>query len=142
MNWGHKITLSFIAFAAFIIYMVVGAFRQNVDLVTDDYYAQEIAYEAKMIKKANFNKLESKPKVVANKGGISLDFFENKVENGSVYFYHPSREIFDQTIDLKLDDKGRQNIPRGNLVAGLYRINLQWTSDGKEYFHQETIFIQ
>lgn len=142
MNWGHKITLSFIAFAAFIIYMVVGAFNRDIDLVTDDYYAKEIAYESKMRQKANYNQLVVKPEVVAHKDEVIIDFKELNVESGEIHFYHPSREIFDQNLDLNLDHEGKQKIDRKLLTAGLYRANLTWQAGGREYFHQQTIFIQ
>ena len=38
MNWGKGVTIAFVLFVGFIMFMVVGAFRQNFDLVADDYY--------------------------------------------------------------------------------------------------------
>lgn len=142
MNWGHKITLAFIAFAAFIFYIVIGSFRQNVDLVTDDYYAQEIAYETKMRQKANFKALTSKPSILVSPKAITINFNGNHVEAGNIHFYHPSREIFDQNLEIDLNTEGKQTVSREQLVAGLYRVNLTWTGEGKEYFHQETIFVR
>ena len=53
MNWGHKIVMTFIVFAAIIISMVVISMRQDVSLVAADYYKQELAYTEQM------NKLEN-----------------------------------------------------------------------------------
>ena len=54
MNWGKGVTIAFILFVGFIMFMVVGAFRENFDLVSDDYYLEEINYQDKINQKANF----------------------------------------------------------------------------------------
>ena len=47
-NWGYKIVLVYCVFVAGILYLVVQSSRQQMDLVTDDYYAQEIKYQEKI----------------------------------------------------------------------------------------------
>ncbi len=47
-NWGYKIVLVYSVFVAGILYLVVQSSRQQMDLVTDDYYAQEIRYQEKI----------------------------------------------------------------------------------------------
>lgn len=143
MNWGHYITISFILFAAFIMYMVVKAFSVNIDLVTEDYYAQEIAYEGKMIQKANFENLGASIKVTQTDQGVEL-YFPEEIQSpeGEIHFYHPSRKIFDKKISIALDDSRKQMMDRDELVAGRYHVKITWTSAGKEYFQQTAIYIK
>ena len=131
MNWGHKITLAILLFVAFIGYMVVRAFQENIDLVSDDYYAREISFEDKMRQQANFNVLEDPPTVP---GTSHVD--------GIIHFYHPSRELFDKYYELSIAEDRSFVVNRNDLVAGLYRVNMTWRSDDKEYFQQESLFIQ
>jgi len=143
MNWGHYITIAFILFATFIMYMVISAFNVNIDLVADDYYAQEIAYENKMIQKRNFKDLGKEIGVVLTKEGVLFEFpTELNVSSGEIYFYHPSRKIFDNKHSIQLDKSNKQLISRKNLVAGRYRVNISWESDEKVYFQQASIFVK
>ena len=141
MNWGNKIALSFILFAAFIGYMVVKAFQEDFDLVAEDYYAQEINYQQKLNKLSNASE-SGKEVQVSQKGGEVLLTFPDKRTSGKIHFYHPSRKIFDRTFEIRLADGLTQKIDRSELMAGSYRVNISWTTGGKEFYQQSRIYIQ
>lgn len=142
MNWGHKITITFILFAAFILYMVVRAFQEDIDLVSEDYYAQEIAHEGKMQQIANFNDLDQKVEMKQLAQHIMLTFPKQSVATGQIHFYHTSRKIFDKTFAIALDENFQQQVAKTDLVSGNYRVKITWNADGKDYFQQEQIFVQ
>ena len=140
MNWGNRIVVAFVLFAAFIGYMVVKAFQEDFDLVAEDYYAQEINYEQKMVKLANAESLGKK--VDSRQEAKNLVFkFPDRNVSGTVQFYHPSREIFDKTFDIT-PSEGLQVISKQELIPGNYRININWNADGKDYLQESKIFIQ
>lgn len=142
MNWGNSIILAFVLFAIFILYMVVQAFNQNVDLVAENYYALEINYQKKLEQKSNLAKLSQRVKVDLEPSSIILTFPKNQTPVGEIHFYHPARKIFDYKITIATDTLNKQFINKEALVVGNYRINISWESDGKEYFQQEKISIQ
>ena len=142
MNWGNGIFLSFVLFAAFIIYIVVRSYGENVDLVADDYYAQEINYQQKLQQKANTSKLGEKVLIQQVDGKITLTFPGTQNPKGEIHFYHPSRKLFDKKYSIRLDDENTHYVSRKELVAGAYRVNITWNSDGEEYFQQDKIFIR
>ena len=45
MNWGKWIIVSFVLFAAFIGILVVICVRQDISLVSKNYYQEELAYQ-------------------------------------------------------------------------------------------------
>ena len=45
MNWGKSIVLSFVLFAAFIVTLVTVCLRQDISLVSKEYYKEELQYE-------------------------------------------------------------------------------------------------
>ncbi len=53
MNWGKSIVLVFIVFAGFIGAMIYQMCRQRIDLVRDDYYQSEIAYQQQINRLTN-----------------------------------------------------------------------------------------
>ncbi len=142
MNWGNKIILVFIFFAAFILFMVVRAFQEHSDLVAEDYYAQEIGYQKKMQQKANLAKSGERVQLTLLSEGVILQFPASHEPNGEIHFYHPSRKLFDQKIPIRLDDKNSQRVDSEKLLLGMYRVNITWESNGMEYFQQEKIYLQ
>ncbi|MDZ7847906.1 MAG: FixH family protein [Owenweeksia sp.] len=53
LNWGTGIAIVLILFAISMGYAVYKAVQQNYDLVTTDYYAEELAYQEKIDQKKN-----------------------------------------------------------------------------------------
>ena len=140
MNWGNRIVLVFVAFAAFIGYMVVRAFQEDFDLVAEDYYAQEINYQDKLNKLSNAAG-EGKSVLVKQRNGEIALTFPDKEAEGTIHFYHPSSKIFDRNFQITLKD-GVQNIDRSELIAGSYRVNITWKANDMDYFQQSSIYIQ
>ncbi len=140
MNWGNKIVLAFVCFAAFIGYMVTKAFQEDFDLVAEDYYAQEINYQQKLVKKANTREFGQVVEIQQGREYVLLDFADVKA-TGTIQFYHPSREIFDKTYDIELVG-GVQKIAKQDLVPGNYRININWTTNGHDFLQESKIFLQ
>ena len=115
----------------------------DVDLVTDDYYARELAYEDKIIQKANFEKLNVDIEIEQNEIGIMIDF-PSEIANpsGEIYFYHPSKQLFDRRFPIDVDSLGIQYIDRNEIVAGKYHIHLTWEENDKAYFFQKILLIR
>ena len=61
INWGTAIIISFIAFICFILFFVIRMStdnRANHDLVTEEYYKAELAYQKEIdAEKSNFPKI-------------------------------------------------------------------------------------
>ena len=54
-NWGTGITIFFLSFVVFMLFMAYKCFQTDFDLVTEDYYAKELVYQ-ETIKKLNNEK--------------------------------------------------------------------------------------
>lgn len=140
MNWGNKIALAFLCFAAFIGYMVVKAFQEDFDLVAEDYYAQEINYQQKLEKLAN-TESSGKHVTIAQQQDRLVIHFPDKEATGTIHFYHPSRKQFDKLFDIALV-KGTQTVAKKDLIPGNYRVNINWQAGGKAFLQESKIFIQ
>ena len=140
MNWGNRIVIAFVCFAAFIGYMVVRAFQEDFDLVAEDYYAKEIAYQDKLDKLSNAAKDQQLVTIDQTAQAIILEFSE--AAKGEIQFYHPSRKLFDRSFEISLNSAFQQSIDKEELVPGNYRINISWEMKGKEYLQQTSIYVQ
>jgi hypothetical protein len=143
MNWGKSIVLSFILFAAFIGTLVTVCLRQDISLVSKDYYKEELQYDNQLIRLKNVSQLESKPiiKVLENKTiQITFDRFVD-MENGELRLFRPSDSSKDKKYSLVPTANATQEFSTTDLTPGMYRAKMQWTMNGKEFFLEEVIFI-
>lgn len=143
MNFGGKIVILYLSFVALILTLVFNCYSMDVDLVSSDYYAQEINFQQKinainnekqLIKSITHNLNNKNIVFEIDSALITKDF------NGTITFFRPSDSKKD--IKLKMNfNKNQQVIETKQLVHGVYKIQLSWTSNQKNYFKEDVIFI-
>ncbi|SMD31966.1 FixH protein [Reichenbachiella faecimaris] len=144
MNWGKSIVLTFVLFAVLIITMVTISMQHDVNLVADNYYEEELAYEDQMNRIRNFEALKDKPTIVRNGDKIVLSFpvqIARQIESGEVHFFRPSDHGVDKKIKIKLNNQYQQSFPASVFNAGLWKTKLRWKSENKEYFFEQQIVL-
>lgn len=148
MNWGNKITVVLILFVTGMGYMVYVCMKQtDIQLVTKDYYEQEVNYQQVIDKKNNYSGLTQKPQLVEDlhSGNYLLDF--SRLENhglvkGSLVFFRPSQSHSDTKIDIQLDKDGKQWIDKSQFMAGKWIVKLDWKDESSEYFNEQVLWVQ
>jgi hypothetical protein len=144
VNWGTGIVIVFVIFMSATISTAVYLMNQDVNLVADDYYDQEIKYQQQIDRIKRTNKLDEKNIIVFNGTTINVTIPEslmNRDLTGEIYFYRPSDEKSDIKIPLYTDSLGVQVIPVSSLVKGLWSVKVNWIAGEVEYFVEERIFI-
>ncbi|SHJ66801.1 FixH family protein [Pseudozobellia thermophila] len=143
INWGTAIVLAFVAFISFIMFFVVRMStdnRANHDLVTEEYYRDELGYQKEIDAEENANK-NARISVVKSDEGLTLtfpeDFEYNKIK-GTVSLYRPSNKHLDFDLDLSLSNK-HLLIPDNRLLGGRWDIKVFWEYDGEAYLHKESL---
>lgn len=147
MNWGHKIAIAISIFIAFMVGTVIWAFQQDVNLVAENYYEEEIAYQKQIDKIKNTNRLLEKPTVnYRNVDDIVELVFPQRLLNkkikGELHFFRPSDFKKDRKFELQLDEEGKQFISVATLQPGSWKVKLRWNDLDKEYFDEVNIYIQ
>lgn len=148
MNWGTKIIIVMSVFVAGIFYMVFTCMRQtDIQLVASDYYEQEIVYQNVIDKENNFQALTSKPtftdELSLNKFKVDFSMLSNyKKIQGSIKFFRPSDSKLDFMVDVKPGDNGIQWIEKNHLKPGKWVIKLEWNDGTKDYYNEQTMFLQ
>lgn len=144
MNWGWKIVLAFSLFGVFIGYLVFRSFQTNIDLVADDYYQQELAYQQRIDQLANSRSL-AQPLTFAQRGQQLVVQFPGNLTDavtGEIQLFRPSDARDDRLFMIALDSQQQQVIATDRLVKGHYKIRVNWTSGDEAYYTEEAIFIQ
>ncbi len=138
MNWGNKLVLVFVAFAALIGTLVYKSVNTKYELVSKDYYKDELRYQDKIDGKANADKL-SGLSIIQNKESITVvmpkELVGHKIE-GELWFYCPTDAVKDKKIPLNITVENFQIIPKEEVVKGNYRLKLSW-KEGLENFYIE-----
>ncbi len=137
-NWGTGIVVAIIAFIGFIMYFVITMSTDNSyshDLVTDQYYQQELKYQDEINAEINANKLEEKLSIVKTNKGLTVNFpkyFTPKNISGKVFLYRPSSKQLDFEIPISIS-KSYLLVPEQRLVDGRWNIKILWKYKNKDY---------
>ncbi|MBT8310759.1 MAG: FixH family protein, partial [Flavobacteriaceae bacterium] len=123
INWGTGIVIAFIAFISFIMYFVINMNinkKYDHDLVTDDYYKEELKFQNDIDKEKNAKDLESNITWKKTDKGLLLafpEYLDFKKIKGKVFLYRPSNKQFDFEIPISLSDYNLL-IPDNRLLDG------------------------
>lgn len=143
-SWGTGIIITFIVFMTITLSTVIYMMNQDVNLVADDYYDQEIKYQQQIDRIERTNKLEKENIISYNGTMVIIELPSNlKQENvkGEIHFYRPSDSADDLKIPLTVDSLGAQIIPVTALAKGLWTVKINWTYSGMEYFNEKRIIL-
>jgi hypothetical protein len=142
MNWGKWIIVAFIMFAGFIATLVTVCMRQDISLVSKDYYTDELAYQEQIVRINNANALTEKPIITATDKSLDVDYTAlGNFENGVIKLFRPSDPEMDKTFPLEASATHKSSFPIGHLAKGMYRARLQWRMNGEEYFIETVVNI-
>lgn len=146
INWGTGVVIAFIAFISFIMYFVISMNindKYDHDLVTDDYYKQELEFQNDIDKERNAISLDENITWIKQDSGIVLNFPKSIPANdinGKVILYRPSNKNFDFELPIKLDNHSLL-IPKDKLLEGRWNIKVDWSYSGKNYLYKKEITL-
>lgn len=144
VNWGTAIVIAFVGFIGFIMYFVISMStdkKYDHDLVTEDYYQEELKYQSDIDKEASAKSLTKNITHERTEDGIVLKFPENlKTQNidGKVFLYRPSNKQLDFEIPISLSNHNLL-IPDKRLLDGRWNIKVYWTHNKKDYLYKADI---
>ncbi|HRE11793.1 MAG TPA: FixH family protein [Ignavibacteria bacterium] len=143
MSWGKGIVVVFIVFFLGIGVMVYRSMTRNIDLVTNNYYEKELKYQEQIDKINRTNSLEEGVKVEFNGREIIINYPAGRKDvTGEISFYKPSDAKSDFKINIEPTAEMKQVLSTDNLHKGLWKVQINWAMDGKDYFNEEKIMIQ
>ncbi|MCW9038171.1 FixH family protein [Altibacter sp.] len=144
INWGTGLAIGMVLFIGFIMFMVITMStddRYDYDLVTEEYYKKELAYQQEIDAESNlkdFSKAILGRKVAE---GWQLTFPEEidvtKLQ-GKVFLYRPSNKQLD--FDLPIEVSGYNLlIPDERLLDGRWNITMALRYNDKDYLYKAEI---
>lgn len=141
-NWGHGIVVFLVIFFILAFSFIFFSLQQQNDLVVDDYYPKEIAYQEHIDKVQNMELLGEFILQEKEADMLILSFPDtlNKSISGEIFIYRPSDESMDQKHSIKLDSNKRQMISTAGIEGGRYLIKIDFEHDGTAYYQEMYYF--
>lgn len=144
--WPYAIVVCMILFMAYIAMFVYKAMNQDVDLVSKDYYEQEIKYQDQIEK---VKRTQALGDVMVNYSAEDNTMlmkmpatYKDKNLTGTITLFRPSNDKLDKQLPLELGRDQSQLLDTKDLESGIWKVRVHF-SDGEEtYYSEKTIQIQ
>ena len=137
LNWGHGLMIALGCFILFILSLIfifpMG--KQNAEMISNNYYEEELQYQDVIDAKNNAAKLEKTPTYKSTTEGLLITFPETiKVDENVANFVLFRTE--DSNLDVKKEVMLQHNIfliPAKVISKGSYTLKLKWKENKKPY---------
>ncbi len=125
--------------------VVVIAATHREDLVSENYYEQELNFQNQIDGAARAEKSGATISRDAAAGNIVIALnaaaINGKILPATVEFYRPSAPELDHEIQLAPKADGTQTLNVSKLANGPWLVRVKWNAGGKEYFLEQKIVI-
>ena len=145
--WPYAIILAFVLFGAYILNFVRLAMKQDVGLVSKDYYQQEVAYQQHIDKVSRTEGLSSEIKLthIPEADQLTVLFpeeFAGKKVEGKINFFRPSNDKLDFELPLELNNGQVQVVNTKGLQRGYWRVKIYSEAEGQEYYAEQVLNLK
>lgn len=143
-RWPLGIVLTIGIFLAVMFGVVGYLMTQDVNLVTDTYYEKELAYQTRIKAIERTRGLGTEAGIETASGAVVVRLpraMASGAGDGKILLYRPSDRSADRTLVLAADSAGHQVISFGTLASGLWRIQVQWTMRGDDYYLEQPFMV-
>jgi hypothetical protein len=139
MKW---IVAAFVFFALFIGTLVFISMRQDIGLVSKNYYQDELKHSEKMAKQENASQLSEQPQMTFENNSVKIVYpLFSTIESGELKVQRPSDERLDQQFEISAGGGDSQSFELKVWEKGLYRVSLTLTMEGKEYYFEKLMVL-
>lgn len=144
--WPYAIIGFFVVFVSATVGLVVLSVRSRSELVSSDYYEQELRYQGRMdsTSRADAQRTQVAISYETNLHRLTLTLPAEHAAlkpTGTVTFYRPSSAVLDHATPLSIDAQGRQYLDTSKLLPGLWKLRINWKAGESEFFHDQGVVV-
>lgn len=140
--WPYAIIIVLVLFMSYIVQFVYRSTLYPTDLVTEDYYQQEMTFQAKIEKSSNALSIKDQMSFEIQDGLIAVAFpKEWKKISGTLSLYNPMNKKLDVSMPFTTQDNVLK-MKLKDLQVGKWIIKLDFDYNGKGYFVEEKTIIR
>lgn len=135
INWGRALIIFFILFFIWVISFVLFALRQNVDLVSEDYYQKGAKYSDQIGINQRSDAYQDSILITQTNTQIKVSLCKSlalTADSAQVYFFRSSDK--DKDVKLTFSNPGSPLLIEKNLLShGRYQVFVTWRNLGQRY---------
>lgn len=143
MNWGYRLTFLFVGFAAMMITLVYKATHTRYELVSKDYYSEELRYQEKIDGMNNANAVGDL--ILAQTDHIiELTLpaaLHQNADSASAWFYCKTNAASDRKLKIVFEE-GTAVIYVADFARDNYELKLQLTAGNKPYYYTKPVDLK
>lgn len=145
ISWSAGIVIAMVSFMVFIlsfVYKSIAMDEYQHELVSEDYYKDELHYQEEIDKLNNAKKLEEDIVLKNTKEGVLVQFpieMDNNEINGRIHFQRLSNKKLDFTEEIRLENH-QQLIDAEKLVSGKWVVRIDWQYGEELYLFKDSWF--
>ena len=139
ISWGTGIAIFYSFFVIAMLVFVYAATNQDISLVSDTYYEEDLSYQVKLDKIQRTNQLKHvfELSIEQNSTGISVTIPEELSHfKGNMTLFHPAYAMLDQIYPIESNTQHKQFIPVQRLKKGRWLVKIEGENEGKNYYHE------
>lgn len=125
------------------VYKSIAVDKYQHELVSEDYYKDELHYQEEINKLNNANTLDKNIELKQTSDGVILIFPDNIPQDnisGVITFQRLSNQKLDFTEEIHLTDH-KQLIPETKIVPGKWIVRIEWKNGDEEYLYKDSWFF-
>lgn len=145
MNWGNRVIIILVVFVTGIISMVYISMRQTNEVMDANYYEREMKYQQVIDGKKNLLSLNDSVSIKNDGAVIKIAFppsTVDKLDSGTIQFMKLSDAKDDKFIPMSGSKTELYQIPLSYIARGFYKVRVEWSNEGKPYYHEQNFNIQ
>jgi len=144
--WPLGIIVAFVLFFTGTVGLIVMAFSQKVDLVSADYYEQELKFQGRIDRVERTRNAASQATVAYDSANhcITVSLPPEQAHHevwGSIELYRPSAAGMDRAVRFQPDTNGVQRLEAAGMAPGPWRVRVTWTAEKENYYLDQKVVV-
>lgn len=126
-------------------YLVYRCMKTNYDLVSKEYYKDELVYQQVIDGTERAEGLSGKVSIAQAGQVITVSFpkeLNNTAIKGDIWFYCASDARRDRKMPVDMHGQAVQEISSSIFTPGNYTAKISWSSNGRQYYSEQPVTIQ
>lgn len=143
MNWGNKLIIVFVGFAALMSTLVYKCMHQDFQLVSKDYYNEELRYQERINGLRNAGTAGAVT-IEQSAGVINLRLpgtLKGLALQGQVHFYCPANAANDVKLPPDFNNDGDMQVNKSQLTPARYLVKISLNQAETPYYYEQSITI-
>jgi hypothetical protein len=142
--WGWGIAIFYSCFVVAILSFLFYSRTVNVDLVDENYYEKDLAYQGTIDRMENANALIGNVTLKQNGESIVVAFPDDISPtdiSGAMRVLRPSEKDFDMLLPVELDGEGKMNIDKSKMPKGKWVVQIEWETPDMPYYYEQSLMV-